>query len=94
MKDENKKMGKFRNFIKCFDIPAVVTGGCGSIELIGDKRVIVENAVRILTYDYETVRLEAENRTVVIKGASLTLNSFSDNIMIVDGTISNVSLEK
>lgn len=94
MKEKNNKTGKLISLVRRFDVPATAIGGCSNIEVIGNKRVIVENAVRILTYEDTTVCLEAKDRTVVINGASLTLNSFSDNIMIVDGTISNVSLER
>ncbi len=84
---------RLKNFIKDSDLPVTVLSGGSNIEIIGNGRVIVENANRILEYQNECVRLCADKFIVVVKGLSLTLCSFDDNVIVIDGNIKNICLE-
>lgn len=65
----------------------------GSIEMIGNSRVVVETTKKILEYNNDKVRLDLGKYIVAIAGTDLTMNSFSDSIIIVDGIIKALSLE-
>lgn len=65
----------------------------GNIEIIGNNKVIIEHAERIIEYENERVRLNTGEKTVLIEGNSLTLDSYSDNVIVVRGTIKNISFE-
>ena len=84
---------KLLNLIKDRDIPDTFIPGCSSIEIIGDKRVVVENVKRVIEYQNERVRLDTDKFCVVIHGECFTLKSFSDRVIVVDGRVNNVSLE-
>ena len=67
--------------------------GTASIELVGNKRVIVEEATGILEYEADRVRVNTKGYIVVIDGRELTLDSYCGGIIVVDGKISGVCLE-
>lgn len=87
------KFTPVRDFIKGINFSETDFSNTSSIEIIGEKRVVVERAQNILEYGNERVRLNLGKYTVAISGTGLTMSSYSDNVMIIDGTIKNVSLE-
>ena len=64
-----------------------------SIEIIGDKKIIIEHAENILEYENERVRVNTGKKTVVVIGEKLTLDSYSENIIMINGNITSVSFE-
>lgn len=63
------------------------------IEIVGDSKVIIENVKSILEYENESVRVDIETHTVNVKGNALTLNNYTDNVMVISGIIQGVLLE-
>ena len=53
----------------------------------------VKSEERIIEYENERVRLNTGEKTVLIEGNLLTLDSYSDNVIVVRGTIKNISFE-
>ena len=69
------------------------TTDTGSIEIIGNKKIIIEHAESILEYENERVRVKTGKKIIVVNGKSLTLDSYSENVILVNGTIISVSFE-
>lgn len=93
MKEKKSTSNIFSCFVKGLDLPVSAISGESSVELIGNKRVIVENAKRIIEYENNIIRLDTDKFNVVINGTQLTFNSYSDKIVVIDGNIKNVCLE-
>ena len=93
MKSKEKKQSPVGAFIKGIEAVNPSVNGCSSVELVGNKRVIVEEATGILEYEAERVRINTKAHTVVIDGAGLTLESYSGGIIVFDGKIRGVCLE-
>lgn len=79
------------NFIKGKNFPDVTNAG--SIEIIGDKKIIIEHAQSILEYENERVRVNTGRKTVVVTGEKLSLDSYSENVILINGNIISVSFE-
>ncbi len=88
MKGKVKRISSVGAFIKGVELT-----DSGSIELLGSRRVIVEDALGIIEYEDNIVRIHTRGKTVVINGSGLSLDSYSGGIIIVDGKIRGVSLE-
>lgn len=93
MKNKSKKVSSVGAFIKGVETIDPASGGAASVELVGRKRVIVEEATGILEYDNARVRVNTKGYTVVIDGVELTLDSYSGGVIVVDGKINGVCLE-
>ena len=64
---------------------------CGNIEVIGDRRVIVEGARSVIEYESGRVLVGALKYTLSVTGADLTIESYNDDVMIVEGNIKTIS---
>lgn len=87
------KLTPVRDFIKGVHFSETDFSNVGSIEIIGENRVVVERTRNILEYENERVRLNLGKYIVSISGRDLMLSSYSENVMIIDGTIKSVALE-
>ena len=63
-----------------------------SIEIIGKKRIIIEQTENIKEYENDKVRVVSAKITVVVTGKDLSIDSYCDGITIIDGFIENISL--
>ncbi len=93
MKNKIKSPLPLRAFIRGTDAYDTVTKEASSVEIIGNKRVVIEQAAGILAYETEQVRVSTKVYTIVVNGRELTLNSYADGIIIIDGKIRGVCLE-
>lgn len=93
MKNSNSKNGRIKSFIRGVSISDIAISDLSNIEIIGDRRVIVEETKNILEYESERVRLNAGKFTIAICGYDLILSNFTDNIIVIDGKIKNICLE-
>ncbi len=63
-----------------------------SIEIIGKKRVIIEQTENIKEYENEKVKVISSKIIVEVTGKALSIDSYCDGITIIDGFIENISL--
>lgn len=89
----SKRYKPVKNFFKGIDLPDTAISDAASIEIIGDMRVVVEQTKGILEYENERIRINIGKYIAVITGCNLTLSSYSDNIIVIDGKIKNICLE-
>ncbi len=88
-----EKSLRIMNFIKGIEQINPKTSVKGSIEVVGDNRVIVEKADSILEYTDSSIRLDMSGKTVVITGAFLGLYDYSERNIVIDGKIKSISFE-
>ena len=93
IKNKSKKQSPVGAFIKGIEVVNPAVDGCSSVELVGNKRVIIEDATGISEYEADRVRINTKVHTVVIDGTGLTLDSYSGGIIVIDGKINGVCLE-
>lgn len=69
--------------------------GCSSfITVSSDKNVVIEGCKQILDCTDILVRVRTVQFTIEIWGTGLTLSSYSNSCVEVEGRISSISLEK
>lgn len=64
-----------------------------TIEVIGNNRVIIENANKILEYKQECIRLNVGKRIVKISGGHLKMNDYTDKNIVINGIITDIVFE-
>lgn len=64
------------------------------ISIVDDKCVAIENVSNIIECNEITVCIEASGYCIRIWGSGLTLSSYENNIIEVNGCISSIELEK
>ncbi len=65
----------------------------GSVEIIGTKRVIVEDIVSIIEYCDERIRIDIGSRMLNIIGQSLEIYDYFNKSLIIDGKINSVTFD-
>lgn len=93
VKNKMKSYSPLRAFIKGTDEYDTSIKEASSVEIIGNKRVVIEQVSGILAYETERVRISTKVYTIAVSGSKLTLNSYSDGIIVIDGKIKGVCLE-
>lgn len=68
--------------------------GAGTVEVVGNKKVIIENVTKITEYENERVMLQCGKRILTVFGANLTIDSYSEKVIVVNGTIKSISFEQ
>ena len=64
------------------------------ISIVDDKSVVIENVSNINECNDILASIEASGYLIKVWGSSLTLSSYENNIIEVNGSISAIELEK
>lgn len=65
----------------------------GTIEIIGSKRIIIDDIVSIVEYSSENIILDIGCKMISIVGKSLEIYDYFNKSLIIDGTIGSVTFE-
>ncbi len=82
------------NFAKAFvaeiDAPSAALSGVSHIELSGNTEAVIQGCAGVLEYSEDCIRLNLGKRTVLFKGSSLVMKSYSVEEVIVEGIFASI----
>ena len=87
-----QKQTPIRDFIRGVGAAAGSVSDSSNVEIIGKKRVVVEEVKKIVEYREDTVLMVAGKYTVSVEGGRLVLNNYGDKTLVIDGDIDSVRL--
>ena len=64
------------------------------VELAGDRRVLIENHLGVITYGKEKIIVKVKYGAVCICGCSLELTHMTKEQLVIFGTIQSISLHR
>lgn len=76
---------------RALELPVGALTGAAHIELVGNRRAVVEGCRGILEYTDDTVRLQTGSGAVRFTGRALSMSSLTEDSAVVEGFI--LSLE-
>ncbi len=82
MSKTNKKLG--------FDLPPSALIGESKITINSNKEIIIEGLRNVLEYEQEKIKLNLGNKTLLILGTNLTINSLTINGVVITGIINSL----
>ncbi len=85
LKKENNKQ-----LYKGLELPPSAFLGNSKITLNSNKEAIVEGCKNILEYEDDRIKLNLGNKTLLILGTNLSINSITINGVVISGNISSV----
>ena len=76
------------------DLTAELVTGQPLVELLGDRRVLVENHRGIAEYGHERIKINLDFGVLCITGCVLTIAYMSKQRLIIRGTIMGISIHR
>lgn len=76
------------------DLPEESLPGQPIVEIVGQRRVLIENHRGVIEYTDSIVRVKVKYGAVCIAGAHLELSRMTKGQLIVSGCIDSVKLER
>lgn len=64
------------------------------IEIVGEKRVLIENHRGIITYGKEEIVIKVMNGSVLVCGSSLEIIHMTKDKLVITGIIHSISLQR
>lgn len=64
------------------------------VEILGDRRILIENHRGVVTYSKEKILVKVKYGTVSVCGRNLELTSMTKDQLVIFGNIQSVSLHR
>ncbi|MDD2417711.1 MAG: YabP/YqfC family sporulation protein [Oscillospiraceae bacterium] len=72
---------------KILELPVGTLSNASRIELIGNKRAVVDGCQGIVEYSDELIRLQTESGMVRFTGSQLSISNLTEDSAIIEGNI-------
>lgn len=90
-------MSEFRKttetIIESLDLPQDLFQGMPIISMTGNRKIYISNHRGILIYEKETIVILAKHMQIRIEGKELSIESYSQDELVIRGYISFVGME-
>ena len=90
MRDKEKIKNKLAQI---FDLPQEVLLNLPSISLIGNLNLVIENHRGIIKYTPQLIKVRVYHGKIVILGEELMIESLEEDIVVVEGRITDLSFK-
>lgn len=84
--------GKIKDrLVRAFDISPCVAYKLPDVEMLGNRKIVIENYRSLLIFTDTQIVLKLEHNRFRIQGEHLVIDSYNGDVMIISGHIFNVS---
>ena len=95
MKGEDPMSDKLLGWISAaFDLPSESVSGRLLVELVEDRRLLVENHHGIVSYDRDCIIIKTGVGRLLISGGELTMVQMTRERIIITGRVEQIMLQK
>jgi len=74
------------------DLPVEANTALPLIEIVGNRRVLIENHRGVSVYGKDEICIRTKNGEIIVQGCELTLAQMTKERLIITGTVERVSL--
>ena len=74
------------------DLPGEIPPGWSLIEILDNRRVLIENQSGVNSYDPSNIQVKVKQGTISVVGENLEIRQISRVQLVITGTIHGVSL--
>lgn len=93
LKIESRICSKKEKISDFLELPKELTLGYSKITMIGNSSIFVEGYKSIVEYFDNYIKIKANKLYISIDGKSLDLKEMTDDELVIDGIIDNVSYQ-
>ena len=76
------------------DLPGELFPGESVIELVGDRRILVENHRGVIEYAHEKISVRLRCGILTVCGTNLELARMTKELLIIAGAVDSVALQR
>lgn len=76
------------------DLPDEVFPGQSLVEVVGDRRVLIENHRGVKEYGTEKICVKVKHGTILICGSNLTLRCMTRSQLVISGCIQSILINR
>lgn len=84
------EMKIFNQTADTFDLPTDYAAGLAKTEIIGNRKIVIENQKGILEYSQDEISILAVGMNIRIEGSRLELKAMNETSLIITGEIRDV----
>ena len=88
-----KQRKGFDRLFEGMDLPGEIPPGWPLVEIIGNRRVLIENQNGVCCYDTCNIKVKVRHGIISVTGEGLELRQMTKNQVVITGTIYDVSLK-
>ena len=89
-----KKQPLLRRLTDAMDLPGEPVPGTAVLELLGDRRVLIEHPRGIVQYSPQEITVTVPFGHMTISGDDLSLTRMTGQQLIISGTVGGIRLER
>lgn len=75
---------------RALELPVGSLSGCANIEMLGNRRVVIDGCQGIIEYGDDIVRLSTTSGVLRFTGRSLSLNCLTQDSAVIEGFILSI----
>ena len=90
MNQDHKALHRFR---KLLDLSAQQISGVPIVEMVGNRRVLIENHKGVTEYEKIRIIVLSKNGQIIVTGKDLEIQQMSQHQLVIIGHIDTVSVE-
>lgn len=90
----DRKKGMLDRFMETVDLNGEPFPGQSVIEILGDKRVLIENHLGVLEYSREYISVKVKFGILNVCGCGLELSHMNREALIISGKIESIFLKR
>ena len=89
-----KKTGFLDRFMVASGLPSENPGNVAIAELVGDRRVVIENHKGIVKYEKDSICVHVDFGVLSVSGETLSLTQMTRERLVISGNIRSVDLSR
>lgn len=90
--DQHK--GFWERIAEYTDLPDESFPGESIVELVGDRRIIVENHRGVTEYSHERISIRLRRGILTVGGAGLELTRMTKDLLVIAGTVNCIFVQR
>lgn len=90
----NRRKGMLDRFMETVDLDGETLPGQSVIEILGDKRVLIENHLGVMEYSREHISVKVKFGILNVCGCCLELSHMNKEVLIISGKIESIFLKR
>ena len=79
---------------EALDVPRLLNPNLFHMEMQGNEEVIIDGCAGVLDYNEQEIVLKADTLRLVFRGDALRLCSFTEEEVVIEGTLTDIAFEK
>lgn len=90
----DRRKGFWEKISEQTDLPDEIFPGESVVEMVGDRRILVENHRGVTEYGCQRICIRLRCGTLIVTGCDLALSRMTKHLLVITGIVDSVCLQR